>query len=170
MSFVIHDLKLIPQQNTMSCWYASAMMLVEWKRSRALMTLRDHPDPSQTRPTVAWEVAANGLTNPEILRMAALLGLKRVPPMSVPLDHLRSLLMEYGPLWTNGKTHIVVIAGVDLAKGTVLVYDPWPPRTGKVEWRSYSDWYLGNKPSPPGAPDSSRDTSTEVDAVFLYHP
>ena len=168
--FVISDLKLIPQQNNMSCWYASAMMVIGWKREKTRMTLARHPDPSQTRQTVAWEVAANGLTNPNILRMAALLGLKNVPPMSITVEGIESLLHKHGPLWTNGKTHIVVIAGSDPAHDRVLVYDPWPPKAGKIEWRSYPDWYIGRKPVGPNVPDSSQDTGRDVDAVLLYHP
>ncbi len=168
--FVVPGMQLIPQRNNTSCWYASAMMLIKWKRSRARVTVVEHPDPSQTPQTVAWEVAANGLTNPNVLRMAGLLGLRAVSPMSPTLQAVQQWLMRYGPLWTNGKTHIVVIAGVNVGRGTVLVYDPWPPHTGKIQWRSYSRWYIGNRHPRPNEPNSSRDTGADVEAAFLYHP
>lgn len=69
------------------------------------------------------EVAANGLTNPNILRMAGLLGLKSIPPMSITVEGIESLLRKNGPLWTNGKTHIVVIGGADPMHDRVLVPD-----------------------------------------------
>ena len=145
-------------------------MLIQWKRTRLAMTLAANPNPSQVRETVAWEVAANGLINRNVLRMAALLGLKSVPPMSPSLPMLEQLLRRHGPLWTNGKEHIVVIAGIDQSAKTVLVYDPWPPNSGRVEWRSFSNWYLGGEPVGPNDPDSSRDSGADVEAVFLYHP
>ena len=90
--------------------------------------------------------------------------------MSPTLRDIQRWLAQYGHLWTNGKTHIVVIAGVNLHRGTVLVCDPWPPHTGKIQWRSYSRWYIGNKHAKPNDPDSSQDTGDDVEAVFLYHP
>jgi hypothetical protein len=79
-------------------------------------------------------------------------------------------LRRHGPLWTNGKGHIVVIDGVDATSGMVHVLDPWPPRHGKIEWRSYSEWYIGNVPVGDDEPDSSRDVGLDVEATFLYHP
>jgi hypothetical protein len=78
-------------------------------------------------------------------------------------------LKQYGPLWTNGKRHIVVIAGLrgSAAKGfEVKVYDPWPG-VG-VGWRSLSGWYAGFDPCAFNA--SSRDAGREVEAVFLHAP
>lgn len=165
----VPGLHLIPQQNKMSCWYASAQMLIAWKRSQSRATLVGHPDPSQVRQTVAWEVAANGLVNPNIIRMAKLLGLRTVPPQTPSLPMLEHLLIYYGPLWANGKEHIVVIGGIDVSSRRVLVFDPWPPKAGRIEWRPIS-WYLGTAPKVANEPDSSRDTDPSVEAVFLYHP
>lgn len=78
-----------------------------------------------------------------------------------------NILRRYGPLWTNGKGHIVVIDGIDVKAAKVHVLDPWPPNVGKREWRSFSEWYLGGKVANP---DSSRDTGQDVQATFLYHP
>jgi hypothetical protein len=69
--------------------------------------------------------------------------------------------MQYGPLWVNGKTHIVVIAGI--RPGEVLVYDPSPVNVGSIGWRTLAGWYVGN------AVDS-RDTGRDVEAVFLHCP
>ena len=161
---------LIPQKDNSSCWFASAQMLIQWKRSALGATLARNPDPSQVSRVVTWEVAGHGLGNPRVVLMAKLLGLNSIPPLCVSLAMLEGYLRSYGPLWTNGKDHIVVIAGADQAGGKVLVYDPWPPKVGKVGWRSFAAWYLGGTPPGPADPDSSRDTAKNVRATFLYHP
>jgi hypothetical protein len=168
--YEVPKMVLIPQKNNTSCWYASAQMLIQWKRSTSFFTFAKHPDPSQVGQIRMWEIAGNGLVNPRILVMAKLLGLKSIPPLNISLGMLEDYLRHYGPLWTNGKEHIVVIAGVDQANGKVLVYDPWKPNVGKVEWRSFSGWYLGGTPPGPTDPDSSQDSGQNVPATFLYHP
>lgn len=161
--YMVSGMTLIPQQKNMACWYASAQMVVTWARNAAQATLADHPDPSELPTTVAWEVANRGIVNPQVIQLAQALGLRAVPPLTPNLRYLTELLVGYGPLWTNGKSHIVVIGGVDEATNRLQVYDPWPPGVGKIEWRSFS-WYLDS----PSA--SSRDTGGDVQAVFLYHP
>ena len=162
--YLVPGVTLIPQTRTMACWCASAKMLIQWKRNTVGMTLRDNPDPSELSQTVVWEVSNQGITNPQVIQLAKGLGLRTVPPQTMDLRGLDALLRKHGPLWTNGKSHIVVIAGVDEGSGGRLqVYDPWPVNMGKVEWRSYQ-WYLSG-----GAADS-RDTGRDVQTVFLYHP
>lgn len=73
------------------------------------------------------------------------------------------LLRLYGPLWTNGTSHIVVIGGVDVVSKRIKVFDPWPVGKGKIEWRPYRRYLSGGQ-------SDSRDTSLDVQAVFLYHP
>jgi hypothetical protein len=104
------------------------------------------------------------------MMLARLLGLHHIPPLSPTLGQLEAYVRRHGPLWTNGTSHIVVIDGVDAAAGTVHVLDPWPPKRGKSEWRSYSDWYIGNGLRPDDASASSRDVGLDVEATFLYHP
>ncbi|HNQ16381.1 MAG TPA: papain-like cysteine protease family protein, partial [Pyrinomonadaceae bacterium] len=109
----------------------------------------------------------NGILNPAIIKMAKRIGLESIPPVTATPETVEGWLKKYGPLWVNGKSHIVVIAGIATLPviGTqVLVYDPAPVNVGKVEWRSYSDWYL------MGNSVSTRDTAADVEAVFLYVP
>jgi len=98
--------------------------------------------------------------------MAKRIGLEAIPPMTPTTDLMESWLKQYGPLWVNGKTHIVVIAGImyfPMMGYYLLVYDPSPVNVGKIEWRTL-DWYLsGNSPS-------TRDTASNVETVFLYVP
>jgi hypothetical protein len=160
--YVVPMMNLIPQPLNMGCWYASAQMLIQWKRRTASATFRDNPDPSEVPGVAQWEVNNAGITNPQVVSLAQQLGLKQVPPQSPTLQFLEDLMKRYGPLWTNGKSHIIVLAGIDQAKSTILVYDPWPPKVGKVEWRPFSTYVTGG--------NAARDTGKDVQAVFLYHP
>jgi len=166
--YEVPKMLLIPQKNNSSCWFASAQMLIQWKRRTSFETFARHPDPSQVGQVVTWEIAGKGLVNPRVLVMAKLLGLKSIPPLDVSPSMLEGYLRQYGPLWTNGKDHIVVIARIDQADRRVLVYDPWPPNVGKVEWRSFSGWYLGGVAPGPDDPDSSQDAGRDVQATFLF--
>jgi hypothetical protein len=83
------------------------------------------------------------------------------------VDALFNWLGCYGPLWTNGVRHIVVIAGIRGDEGNgfdLKVYDPWPGNG--ISWRTLAGWYTGFNPGVYGA--SSRDTSDSVEAVFLH--
>ena len=94
--------------------------------------------------------------------MAKRIGLAAVPPQTPTPELMENWLMRYGPLWVNGKTHIVVIAGIDTAALTVKVYDPAPGVA--VGWRSLVSWYA------LGTAVDSRDTGADVQTVFLYVP
>ena len=159
----VPGLRLIVQHKDMACWYASARMVIQWKRKRLRVELPDHPDPSQVKEVANWEVNNAGITNPQVIRLAQMLGLRSLPPQCPTPALILDLLKKYGPLWTNGKRHIVVIGGVDEVTGDLLIYDPWPPGLGKIEWRKFR-WYVGDT-----APDSM-DTSDDVQATILYHP
>ena len=142
MACVVPGMKLIPQTLAMSCWYASLQMLIKWKEEQRQVSFANLISPEFDAKCSAIRDANTGIVNPEIVKTAK-------------------------PLWVNGKSHIVVIAGimyVPYLDYMVLVYDPWPVNVGKVEWRSLSDWYAG------GTSVSSRDTGKDVEAVFLYVP
>ena len=96
--------------------------------------------------------------------MAKRLGLRAIPPMSPTTDTLLGWLRMYGPLWVNGKSHIVVISGINTDTLQVQVHDPAPVNKGRVEWRSLRTWYAS------GASSSTRDTGPDVETVFLYVP
>ncbi|RUQ33014.1 MAG: hypothetical protein EKK68_04625 [Candidatus Competibacteraceae bacterium] len=164
MSYEVSGMTLIPQTLTMSCWYASAQMLIRWKTDQKQMSLANLVPPELDAASQKIRDANTGIQNSDILIMAKRLGLRAVPPMSPSPAALLQWLRQYGPLWVNGKTHIVVIAGIDDALKKVKVYDPGPVNVGKIEWRSLQDWYVG------GGSVSSRDTGKDVEAVFLYCP
>jgi hypothetical protein len=165
--YEVPGMTLISQQDNSSCWYASAQMLIHWKMNKLQMSLANLVPPNFDAECRRIRDAGGGIVNPQILAMANRLGLRAVPPMSPTPQALEQWLRQYGPLWVNGKQHIVVIAGI---RGmNVKVYDPWPPRIGKIDWRPLADWYVGGV-NPAGQPDSSRDTSHAVTTVFLHCP
>ncbi len=157
--YEVPGMTLIPQDENMSCWYASAQMLIRWKMNKLRMSFRDLVPPELDAECRRIKDANQGIRNPQILALARRLGLRAVPPMSPTPAALESWLRQYGPLWVNGKSHIVVIAGI---KGlTVKIYDPWPVKVGMVDWRPFDTWYVGGTVS-------SRDTARDVEAVFLH--
>ena len=109
MAYTVPGMTLIPQAMTMSCWYASAQMVIKWKEEQLQQSLAR-------------------LISPEF-------------------DAQCSQIRDAG----NNKTEL-------------LVYDPWPPNAGKIEWRDMMSWYaMGNSAS-------TRDTGKDVETVFLYVP
>jgi ABC-type bacteriocin/lantibiotic exporter with double-glycine peptidase domain len=164
-AFEVSGMTLIPQQKTMSCWYASAQMLVKWKMDKEKMSLANLVPPDLDAQCRKIRDANNGLVNADMLATAKRLGLKAVPPQSPSPKAIQQWLQQFGPLWVNGKDHIVVIAGIrDL---DVKVYDPWPVNKGKIDWRSLKDWYVGGT-NPSGQPNSSRDTASDVTTVLMH--
>ena len=167
MAYVVPNMKLIPQSKTMSCWYASLQMLVKWKEEQRQASLAHLISPEFDAECIKLRDANNGIVNPDIIRLANRLGLKTVPPLSPTPETIEGWLKDFGPLWVNGKSHIVVIAGIMYLPHVghwLLVFDPQPVNVGKIEWRSLADWYANGT-----APDS-RDTSSSVQAVFMYIP
>ena len=166
MAYTVAGMKLIPQSLAVSCWYASAQMLIKWKEEQRQQSLAGLISPEFDAECAKIRDNNNGITNPAIIKMAKRIGLKAVPPLSPSPDTLEGWLIKYGPLWVNGKNHIVVIAGIRNSGGSaeLLVYDPLPVNVGQIEWRSMMNWYaMGNS-------ISTRDTGKDVETVFLYVP
>lgn len=166
LNYEVPGMMLIEQDKNMACWYASAMMVRNWKDW-------NRPNPFQfqcsavDQKTIDLYKANRGIQNPQIIPLAKRLGLIAVPPMSPTPEAVANWLRSYGPLWTNGKSHIVVIAGIrgDDTKGYDLkVYDPWPGNG--ITWRSMMNWYAGFGPTAYG--ESTRDAGADVEAVFLH--
>ena len=163
--YEVPGMKLMVQDKDMACWFASAMMVVNWQETRGGGSMCVGLD----QTTLNIYKANHGLTNDQIIPLAKRLGLVPVPPLSPTIEALLNWLHHYGPLWTNGKRHIVVIGGLrgDSQHGyEVKVYDPWPGIG--VTWRTLAGWYTGFNAG--GHPESSRDTGNDVEAVFLHAP
>ncbi len=166
MAYEVFGMKLIPQQKTMSCWYASARMLINWRMEESQMSFANLIPPELDDQCKKIRDGNAGITNPQIIAMAKRLGLVPVPPMSPTPEALENWLFTYGPLWVNGKSHIVVIAGIkkEGSSTKLKVYDPLPVNVGKIEWRDMMNWYA------MGSSISTRDTSASVQTVFLHCP
>ena len=166
MAYEVPGMKLIPQQKSWSCWYASARMLINWRMEQSQMSFANLVPPELDKQCSKLRDDNKGITNPQIIAMAKRLGLVAVPPMSPTPEAIEGWLVDYGPLWVNGKTHIVVIAGIRPAGSghSVKVYDPSPMNIGKINWRSLAGWYA------MGSSVSTRDTSASVQTVFLHCP
>jgi hypothetical protein len=154
----------IPQDKMNSCWYASAQMLIKWRQDQAQQSLGWLVPPELDADCKLLHDGNGKILNPQILPMAKRLGLKSVPPVCMTPERMERLLRSYGPLWVNGVSHIVVIAGIDTKAQMLKVYDPEPIGIGRIEWRSYIGWYeFGNTPS-------TMDTGPDVTAALLYIP
>jgi hypothetical protein len=167
MAYIVQNMTLIPQNLKMSCWYASAQMLIQWKMDQRQQSFKDLIPPELDAQCEKIRDDNNGIQNSQIIKMAKRIGLEAIPPMTPTPDALEGWLKQYGPLWVNGKRHIVVIAGIMYFPALgyyLLVYDPSPVNVGKIEWRSLTDWYL------MGSSASTRDTGKDVETVFLYVP
>ena len=155
----------IAQDQTMSCWFASAQMLIQWKRKRTNMTDSRHPDPSESPKWSRLYADNTGITNAKIREFARDMGFAMVPPMSPTPEAILGWLRVFGPLWVNGVKHITVIAGIRGPRNNteVLVLDPGRKAEFTGSWRNLRDWYVLDK-------HSGRDTAADVEAVFLRLP
>lgn len=162
--YEVPGMTLIPQKLTMSCWYASTQMLIQWKQDQVRQSLARLVPPDLDAQCAMIRDGNAGVQNSQIVPMAKRLGLRSIPPESPTPDGLEDWLRSYGPLWVNGKNHIVVIGGINTKTLMVKIYDPWPPNIGQIEWRSLATWYAF------GTSASTRDTGRDVEAVFLYVP
>jgi hypothetical protein len=158
-------MSLIPQDKTMSCWYASGLMLIHWRRNHAQMSEVAHPDPAQVKKWSKLYDDNPGISNEQVMSFARDLGLQAVPPISPTPEAIHQWLVKHGPLWVNGKFHITVIAGIRDTSGIheVLVYDPAQPHKMHGEWRKLTEWYVQD-------PHSGRDTGATTKLVFLRLP
>lgn len=141
-------------------------MLINWRMEQSQMSFANLVPPELDKECKKIRDDNFGITNPKIIAMAKRLGLVAVPPMSPTPAGIQNWLQSYGPLWVNGKSHIVVIAGIKQV-GTshkLKVYDPLPVNTGKIDWRDLSGWYA------MGSSISTRDTGASVKTVFLHCP
>ena len=167
MLYIVPGMKLIPQRLRMSCWYASARMLINWRQNRAQASIFGLVPPELDAKCKEIRDDNRGINNTKIISMAQRIGLKVIPPMTPTADQIYDWLKEYGPLWVNGHKHIVVIAGIrwlPILGWELQVYDPAPRNVGRVEWRSLDNWYKY------GSSNSTRDTTKWVQLSFLHCP
>jgi len=103
------DVDLMNQRTNMSCWAASAAMVVGW-RDRVCI------DPAAIAAgTGDWAAYANGLQPADIPTLANVWGLTAEAPQCYTIDGLRDLLQAKGPLWVAAAVptlHAIVVTGM----------------------------------------------------------
>jgi hypothetical protein len=120
------DTPLINQMTGMSCWAASAAMVVGWRDRMEI-------DPAQiAAATGAWSAYANGLAPQDIPSLARAWRLSVQPPQSFAIDDLRRLIESKGPLWVAAAVpglHAIVVTGMysdgSVDNTFVRISDPW---------------------------------------------
>jgi hypothetical protein len=148
MIYEVPSLQLIPQDRSMACWYASAQMVIQWRRTRTLLCEIKHPDPSEVPSYMQMHVNNDGIPWASIRKFARDLGLVPLPLMSPTSEALLGWLRLYGPIWADGMKfithagreqaygHVVVIGGISTSPDRILIFDPehggsrrWMPMT-----------------------------------------
>ena len=166
LHYEVPGIQLIRQDKTMACWFASTMMLLNW-RERFRPALGVGVCSGIDAQTLAIYKANTGLSNAQVVPLATRMGLAPIAPQTPTIEGLKSWLTQYGPLWTNGTAHIVVLGGLkETAHHHYLlkVYDPWPGTA--VQWRGFRGWYEGA--SKRQRDNATRDVGLDVAAVFLH--
>ena len=135
---IAYDVQLVPQQTGMSCWAASAAMIVGWNDQVSI-------DPSEIAKGIGyWSQYKNGLSANDT-KMFSYWGLRPEPPQCYTVDGFAQMLHASGPLWVAGdlgttgrEPHVRVVAGMQgdgTPEGTVLtIHDPW--QKGMTQFRS----------------------------------
>lgn len=149
---IAYDVELVPQQTGMSCWAASAAMIVGWNDLVSI-------DPSEIARGIGyWSQYRNGLAASDTT-MFRYWGLQPEPPQSYTVTAFAQMLHASGPLWVAGdlgttsvEPHVRVIAGMQgdgTPGGTILtIHDPWQrgmtsfrsPNTGSTYTMTYQEF------------------------------
>jgi len=167
MHYVVPNMVLITQDK-------ANVLLVRKRADADPMAGADIPHdgdgPSRSLAGQAWSQLYDkdpGIQNSQIPDFARDLGLKMVPPCLPTPEALLKWLQDYGPLWVNGQLHITVIAAFAIPNKEleVLVFDPDPAyATTKARGVAQLARLVCF------GPHRGRDTSAEVQTVFLYVP
>jgi hypothetical protein len=131
------DVELINQPTDVTCWAASAEMVVGWRDRISL-------DPGAIiAGSGPWAAYNKGLAPANVADLASAWNLTQESPQSYTVDGLRELLQAKGPLWVGAAVpglHAIVITGL-YSDGTidntfVRINDPWdrdPGTPGNAE-------------------------------------
>jgi hypothetical protein len=145
------DVELVNQSTGMSCWAASAAMVVGWRDRISI-------DPTAiAEGSGEWAAYANGLAPADIPTLADAWWLTMEPPQSYTIDALRELIDTKGPLWVAAAVpglHAIVVTGLysdGIPENTfVRINDPWD-----------------RDPGTPGNPGAYLDTHDEGSQYIL---
>ena len=145
MRYQVPNLRLIPQADSLSCWFASAQMLIEWRRQNTQSTEANLPDPSEVPRYKRMHENNDAIPWAIIRQFARDLGLVPLPLMSPTPQLIASWLRDHGPIWADGMKyvtsggttqsygHVVVIGGISTSPDEILILDP--EHGGNRAWR-----------------------------------
>jgi hypothetical protein len=117
---------LVPQATGMSCWAASAAMVVAWRD-------RVSVDPQEIATgSGEWAAYVSGLNPADVPTLAQAWNLQMEPPQCYSPDGLLRIIQNNGPLWVAAAVpglHAIVVTGMygdGSVDGTfVCINDPW---------------------------------------------
>jgi hypothetical protein len=122
------DTPLVPQLNNMSCWAASAAMVVGWRDRMSI-------DPEAIASgSGEWAAYTAGLNPADVPTLAAAWGLVMEPPQCYATQAFVDMISVYGPLWVTAAVpglHAIVVTGIygddDSSPDVIFVRinDPW---------------------------------------------
>lgn len=143
MQYEVPNLVLIPQDKSMACWFASARMLIEWRRNTLQMSEINLLDPTQVPQYMHMYLSNDGIPWALIRQFARDLGLVSLPLMSPTSETILHWLYNYGPIWVDGSNvsgdgHVVVVGGIAMNPNRILILDPAPLNVGKRRWHPMS--------------------------------
>lgn len=141
------DVQQINQPTNMTCWAASAAMVVGW-RDRISIDVD-----AIVAGTGDWAAYQNGLNPASVPELAIAWNLVMEQPQSYTIDGLYALLQQ-GPLWVGAAVpglHAIVISGMysdgSIENTFVRITDPWDRDPGT--------------PGNPGAYLNSHDSGSQ---------
>lgn len=134
-----------PQTNPMSCWAASAAMVVGWRDQVSIA------DSEIARMVPVIDAYRTGLWPRQRQQLANAWNLVAEPPASYTVTAWAQMLEAYGPIYIdmtasgNSGGHVRVLVGMesdgnaDGSGTTMYMYDPWPGTPGKIKL-SFADF------------------------------
>jgi len=146
---ISYSVQLVPQTSGMSCWAASAAMIVGWRDRISI-------DPQDiARGVNGWEQFYNNGLPADNVEMFSVWGLQYEYPQSYTIQGFTDLL-NIGPLWVatdlQDDAHVVVVSGIrgdGTPNGTILtILDPWeqgmtsfrPSNSGSTYEETYQEF------------------------------
>lgn len=123
---VLHSVPFVPQTTKMSCWAASAAMLVSWRDSISI------DDTVIAAGLNYWQQYYLKGLDPEDVHMFRKWGLTKEEPQTFTIQSFRNMIELHGPLWVAADAnsaagvdpHVRVISGIygdGTVNGTYLV-------------------------------------------------
>jgi hypothetical protein len=152
MSEIFYDVPLIPQNTSLTCWWAAARMIVDYHRQQRQQSTIAGGAVGQPNETAIIDARNQSLQPARVEDFARIANL-RTTSLSPTPPALVGLLRSYGPLWYAGVVngyrgftgggHAVVITGclISPAGAEVAINDPWQPGQGARLYDPYDEFF-----------------------------